>query len=139
MVDACDDTGGTYRSSAIVNLRSENDRLTQLVSELRSENASLRGEELLPFRPTEGPEGTNVACRMCGYVREYASRLWHGNGFEKRLGGPSCHFEPAYTPSWLARLFGRKPHPPRMRRQCGNCEGVYYEEPLSNEIRRMSQ
>lgn len=99
-------------------LQRENERL-------RKELAALRGEELLPYRHQIGG-----GCRMCGSLMA-GSRLDDKDPTKHVVCyiGPDAVFVPAYTPSWLGKLFGHKPRPESIRRTCRACKAVYYEMP----------
>ena len=75
------------------------------------------GMNLPPYRSRIGQP-----CRKCG-----TAELFVDVDGKKKTRGPTDTYEPARESSWLARLFGVKSYPERMRRECQFCKAVYYE------------
>lgn len=124
---------GTAYRSELETLRAENERLLREIANpkdseletLRAENARLR-EEIAKLKEVTCDDGRmplaawSAPCRLCG--------VKYMNG-DKPDYTTTMKFEPVYNPGWLARLFGRTPHPNRVCRTCRSCGGVYWEMP----------
>ena len=96
------------------------ERLREENAKLRAQIAAMTDEPLLPHRSyLEG------RCQKCGLI----SKPRIDEDFSR---GPSQVYEAAYTPSWWARLRGRRAHGPRMRRDC-ICKATYYERTKDQE------
>lgn len=80
----------------------------------------MKDSHLPPYRDPSKP------CRKCGTHTQTKKIL---SGGKMCLQGPSDTYEPPYNPPWYKRLFGAKPTPARMRRDCEQCKAVYYELP----------
>ena len=141
----------TYREKTVESLEAENEELrkklrdTEQALKLKEQTIKAKTDELHKklvrkltdadylYQPIYQRSSFTAECRMCNVLHYLKGQ--EGKEPKDKVRAVTCtmNFEPATKVSWLGKLFGKKPFPARMRRDCIHCKAVYYELPGDKE------